>query len=384
MGERPALDEIIALSRFYGRDAEWVIAGGGNTSVKNDTTLMVKASGSTLAAASGGSFVAVDRTALGKIWTKHYPEETEEREREALADLLDARFPGQEGRPSVETGMHDALPYALVVHTHPPLVNGITCSRRGEATVRELFGDEAVWISSTNPGVVLSKKVREAVRAFESRYGKAPQLVFVENHGLVVSADTALEVHRLHARVVERILPHLLREPDLSACDVALDEAARVKEDLRQHYRRLTGTDVVVLFDTAAELCARAESPDEAEAVLAPFSPDHIVYVGHAPLYVETADRVATDFEGATKREGIPPKCILVRGLGLFTVGPSLKIAEAARMLFRDAVKIAAYAESFGGPKAMPPEEVEFIRGWEVERFRASVSLDTTDTSDTE
>lgn len=45
-------------------------------------------------------------------------------------------------------------------------------------------------------------------------------------------------------------------------------------------------------------------------------------------------------------------------------------------MLFRDAAKVATYAESFGGPKAMPAEEIDFIRSWEVERFRANVSLD--------
>jgi rhamnose utilization protein RhaD (predicted bifunctional aldolase and dehydrogenase) len=111
------------------------------------------------------------------------------------------------------------------------------------------------------------------------------------------------------------------------------------------------------------------------EPLLSPFSPDHIVYAGHAPLYVEDSGEAADLFERSSAEHGVPPKCVILKGLGLFAVGPSPKVAESARMLFRDAVKIAAYAESFGGAKGMSDEQVEFIRTWEVERFRSSVSL---------
>ena len=38
------LDEIIVLSHKYGNDPEMVLAGGGNTSVKENGVLYVKAS----------------------------------------------------------------------------------------------------------------------------------------------------------------------------------------------------------------------------------------------------------------------------------------------------------------------------------------------------
>ena len=39
------LDQLAHLSRYYGSDPEFVLAGGGNTSVKRGKTLYVKASG---------------------------------------------------------------------------------------------------------------------------------------------------------------------------------------------------------------------------------------------------------------------------------------------------------------------------------------------------
>lgn len=370
------LREIIALSRFYGRDPEWVIAGGGNTSVKDDSSLYVKASGTSLAEASQESFVTIDRQELSKMWSKEYPADVDEREKEALQDLMDARAEGETLRPSVETGMHDAFPQSLVVHTHPTLANGVTCSVRGESAARELFGEEIVWIPSINPGYVLSTRVAEEIASFGERFGRPPELLFLENHGLTVAGGSSEDIHRLHRRVSETIISRLERTPDLGGADVDLEHAERVKVALKETFESVSGRDASVLFDTTPELLQRASSAERMAPLLSPFSPDHIVYAGHAPLYVGDSGEAADLFEESARKHGVPPKCVVVKALGLFTLGPSRKVAETARMLFLDAVKIATYAESFGGPKPMKQEEIDFIRGWEVERFRSSVSLE--------
>jgi hypothetical protein len=40
-------------------------------------------------------------------------------------------------------------------------------------------------------------------------------------------------------------------------------------------------------------------------------------------------------------------------------------------MLFNDALKIACYAESFGGGKPMTDELTDFIVNWEAEAYRS-------------
>ncbi len=47
-GEARALSTLVDLSRAFGSDPELVLGGGGNTSVKLDGHLLVKASGASL------------------------------------------------------------------------------------------------------------------------------------------------------------------------------------------------------------------------------------------------------------------------------------------------------------------------------------------------
>lgn len=373
---RPELDDIVALSRYYGRDPEWVIAGGGNSSVKNASTLMVKASGTSLATASSESFVAIDRNKLAAIWSKEYPDDVDRREAEALEDLMECRFEGESLRPSVETGMHDVFPQRLVFHTHPTVVNGLTCGVDGEAAARELFGDRFIWIPSINPGYVLSKRIQEEIASARQRSGEVPQVLLLQNHGLTVAGESREEIHRLQREVTARILARVAREPDLSSAAADLYAAAGVKAALATAYEELLGKEPVILFEANREVLDRSASEEHFAPAAKPFSPDHIVYAGHAPLYVSDEPRAGGLFKEAYEADGVPPKCIVVRNLGLFNLGPSLKAAESARMLFRDALKVARFSESFGGPRAMSSEEVAFIRGWEVEKFRASVSLE--------
>jgi hypothetical protein len=62
------------------------------------------------------------------------------------------------------------------------------------------------------------------------------------------------------------------------------------------------------------------------------------------------------------------PKTVVVQNTGVFT------FSENALALYLDTVKVAAYTESFGGPLFMTDEQIDFIRNWEVEKYRARVA----------
>jgi rhamnose utilization protein RhaD (predicted bifunctional aldolase and dehydrogenase) len=101
-----SVEELAAISRKYGSNPDYVLAGGGNTSWKDDSTLYVKASGFPLSTITSGGFVAMDRAKLARIWDASYPDDSAGREARALEDLMNARKPGEEAkRPSVETHM---------------------------------------------------------------------------------------------------------------------------------------------------------------------------------------------------------------------------------------------------------------------------------------
>ena len=51
------LSTLVKMSNTYGSNPAYVLAGGGNTSVKDDTTLYVKGSGTQLATIKAEEFV---------------------------------------------------------------------------------------------------------------------------------------------------------------------------------------------------------------------------------------------------------------------------------------------------------------------------------------
>ncbi|MEG2188663.1 MAG: class II aldolase/adducin family protein, partial [Christensenella sp.] len=90
------LTELVQLSNDYGKDEQYVLAGGGNTSIKNDSEMYIKGSGTTLSTITEGGFVGMDRAKLTAMMSKAYPVGDKEREAASLADMMAARLAGFE------------------------------------------------------------------------------------------------------------------------------------------------------------------------------------------------------------------------------------------------------------------------------------------------
>ena len=129
------IQQLIEISRFYGQDSRFVIAGGGNTSYKNAGQLWVKASGASLATITEDGFAILDRSKLNRMAEKSYSNNAAKREEEVKNDLAAATL-SKGKRPSVETSMHNAIDFAFVVHLHPTAVNGLMCSQNAESDLK--------------------------------------------------------------------------------------------------------------------------------------------------------------------------------------------------------------------------------------------------------
>lgn len=371
------IDEIVEISHRYGAGTDWVIGGGGNTSIKDDGTLYVKASGTLLGTITKGQFVAMDRRALEAIWAIEYPDDPDERERRALADLLAARVEGEAAmRPSVETLMHAMLPQRVVVHTHPTLLNGISCSREGEDAARRLFGDRFVWIPVIDPGYTLAADIRRRIAAWRAGHGdRWPAILVMQNHGIVVAGESGAEIESIHAELVEATREAVTREPRMEPMETDGEALAAIGRAVAAAVAAAGGgggeAPVAEAF-SCPELLARAESEDAFAPVASAFSPDHIVYSGHRPLHVASAEAAALPaaVRDYVAREKTTPRIVVVPGIGAVALGATARKAQLARLLFLDTLRIACYAESFGGALHMPEQRITFIRNWEVEAFR--------------
>jgi rhamnose utilization protein RhaD (predicted bifunctional aldolase and dehydrogenase) len=127
-------------------------------------------------------------------------------------------------------------------------------------------------------------------------------------------------------------------------------------------------------FERNAEIAKFVKDRQSFAPVSSAFTPDHIVYAGSDPLFIgdpENPEGLAGDWDKHREKTGRLPKITACRGLGIFGLGNSEKTAQTAVELFIDTVKVAVYAESFGGGRFMDDDQIDFINNWEVERYRA-------------
>ena len=199
------LNQLIKLSQKYGQNPEYIIAGGGNSSFKNNEKMWVKASGTSMANIKEDGFVCLDREKMQVISSKKYSDDVTAREQEVKEDLHNAILFPEGKRPSVEASMHEIIRYAFIMHTHPTLVNGVLCANNSKEIINDLFGDEVVYVPYTDPGYILFKEVDMALQKYRSEKGKEPQIIFLENHGVFVGAETTEEINQIYSEIESKL-----------------------------------------------------------------------------------------------------------------------------------------------------------------------------------
>lgn len=365
------LEELVAMSNRYGRDPAYVLAGGGNTSEKIGDVIYVKGSGTSLATITEDDFVSLDRGSLTEMLDKPYPQEDAAREAAALADLMEARLPENGSkRPSVETLLHNLFPYKYVLHLHPALVNGLTCSQGAEKRAREVLGGNFVWVPIYRPGYALAVLCRDELERFRERTGHNCQMVLLQNHGIFLAADTTEEIDKMVDHVMSLLRKNAGHQPRHATrpYDPAYIESVAKK------VASLYPEKVKTAFAVNADILDLLENDKTFAPLEDPFSPDHIVYCGAKFVYVHELEHLPQAYRHFVEKNGYEPRIICIRDVGVFCVGATQKTADNARALFLDAVDIAIYATNFGGWLHMTPDLIEFIRTWEVESYRSKVS----------
>ncbi|MCI5779054.1 MAG: SDR family NAD(P)-dependent oxidoreductase [Lentisphaeria bacterium] len=354
---------IKELSNRYGADPEFVLAGGGNTSYKDEKFLYVKPSGVSLAKIAEGDFVKMDRAvvrscfALGEFASKA--------EREAkVKSLMAFAVVGEGMRPSVEAPLHEILPFKYVVHTHPALVNGMTCGQDGERRCAELF-PEALWVEYCDPGFILAKTVYDECEKYRAAKGCDPRVIFLQNHGVFVGADTAEEIDAVYSGMMRKLAGFCASAGvDVSPVIPAAPDMECVMS-LAPGLRGLLRPDADGRPVTVAAL-------GDFSIPRGPLTPDHLVYA--KAFGVISARPDAAEIEAFRAGRGYAPRMVQVPGKAVFCAGKSKSAAATVQALALNGARIEKIAAAFGGVHYLSDAQREFIENWEVESYRAKVA----------
>jgi len=370
---------LIEISKFYGVNKDYVIAGGGNTSFKNDHTIWIKASGQPLAELTEEGLVSLSREKLHLISSSAYSEDSSEREEQVKTDMYKAILePGSNKRPSVETSLHEIIKYKYVVHLHPTLINGLLCSRTAKNLTYQLFGESVLFVPYIDPGYTLFKKLESDIEIYSKKFGHDPQIIFLENHGSFVSADTTEEIRKIYEDIMQKISTLITPATDITEIpyNPILNKVLPVLRVLLQKEK-----PGIIRFRNNSLIAKFYRNQQEFHKISLPLTPDIIVYCKTRYLYIEqssTAEKILDSFRFQLPHfiaeYGYPPKIIVIKDMGIFSVAESVSSAEASLDIYEDLIKISYYASFCGGIKFLTPEQVNFIDQWEVEHYRRKVS----------
>ena len=201
------LDSLLCLSARIGRNPLLVQASSGNTSLKLDGTLWIKASGRWLAFADREEIlVPVELSECLECLRRNAP----------LPPHNGNGWPAHL-RPSIETFMHAVLPHRVVLHVHS--INTIAWAVRADAPLRlteKLSGLRWQWIPYTFSGIPLARAIEAA-----STGDPAANVFVLGNHGLVVCGDDCDSAQALLTEVERRleIPPRMAAEVDSHPLD---------------------------------------------------------------------------------------------------------------------------------------------------------------------
>ncbi|MCU1428006.1 MAG: short-chain dehydrogenase/reductase [Actinomycetia bacterium] len=377
----------VYTSRLLGADADLVMHGGGNTSVKVTEAdlfgdpvdvLYVKGSGSDLATVTEHGFAPARLHHLLRL--------------AELDELTDAQMAEQlrlactradAPAPSVEAVLHAILPATFVDHTHADAVLSITNTPNGRKWIEELYGDQVVVIDYVMPGFALARK---CALEFPTRRTDATVGMVLMHHGIFTFGESARESYERMIDLVTMAEDFLASRRAWELSNAASTDAALAPRGVVAQLRALlsdaAGAPLIVESTRTARTAAFLARDDHAElASRGPMTPDHVIRTKRVPLIGRDVATYVADyvryFERNQSRSHAPltmldpaPRVVLDRELGLLTAGRTARDAAVARDIALHTLDAIERADALDAWAALPEGDIFDVEYWELEQAK--------------
>ena len=402
------VSEDIALrvytSRLIGADPSLVLHGGGNTSVKSVTTntigeevnvLYVKGSGWDLDTLEPPGLPGVQLDHLVKL-RKLDCLNDEDMVNEQRTHLLDAASPN----PSVETLLHAFLPHKFIDHSHADAILVIADQPNAKSLCENIYGDTMGIVPYIMPGFDLAKAAAEV-------YEKNPDVkgLVLISHGLFTFGNTAKESYDRHIEAVQQAedLIASYGKKKLSPINAKITSDAgemlsSIGPCLRGLFSEETGQNWLIHYREDPAACAFASSLECKDwSQIGTATPDHVIRTKQKPLllnpkHLNDPEKLRKEISGALeeyknnyhkyfkinaqskgvdKKELDPlPRIILVAGLGLVTIGKSVRETEIAADIYQHTIDIIKKSFDIGQFAPLKDNDLFDMEYWSLEQAK--------------
>jgi rhamnose utilization protein RhaD (predicted bifunctional aldolase and dehydrogenase) len=379
------LSQLITVSRVVGKDTSLIQGGGGNTSMKtaDGEYMYIKASGTALKDMSrdtGWRRLELDLV-LSIIKDKSIGRlDVYSREMEVVNRLLLACDDNVTGsaRPSVETHLHAFLG-KCVIHLHPVAVLAYACARGGQVKLEKLFRKEKLpilWVPYTDPGFMLAKRLLRLVSEYEKQFSRKPAILFLEKHGLLISADSADRALQLVRKVINRCSSRLKQLKAAKGKPANRKIVTETKLCIRRAFFEATGRQTTISYFYNEKIAAFWRQKDAQKMLSsAVLTPDELLYANGPAMWVDKCDseKIAAKLTAQIKKGKRHSVAFLVKRVGLF-VAAAEKLHPTIRDIVESSFVIRTNAFRMGGILSLNKRQQDFINKWESDVFRKKLA----------
>ena len=340
----PELAALLELSARIGADGSLVQGPGGNTSLKRDGVMWIKASGACLSQARERPIMVPVRLApLLEALERGDPA------CETAAGFAIPELNPQGLRPSIETTMHAALSHRVVLHVH--CVETIAWAVQSDAQARLaplLDGLGWILVPYVRPGLPLTQLMRTLVRADTT-------VVVLANHGLVICGDSVAAAAATLSEVVSR-LKRTVRpapKPDLAALE-------QLSGDHGYRLPHLPAVHAIATDRQSLDIAQRGS-----------LYPDHIVFLGRGVFALAFQESLGDGLQRAWREGRGEPALVLVPGKGALIRAAAPPAAEAIAGCLGDVLPRLRADDPI---RTLTADEEDAIANWDAELYRKALA----------
>jgi rhamnose utilization protein RhaD (predicted bifunctional aldolase and dehydrogenase)/NAD(P)-dependent dehydrogenase (short-subunit alcohol dehydrogenase family) len=379
----------VYTSRLIGLDADLVLHGGGNTSVKGEVTnlfgetvevLFVKGSGWDLATIEAEGFAPVRLDVLKKMAELKNISDSDMVKGQRAA-MTDSSAPN----PSVETILHTIIPFKFVDHTHADAVVTVTNTPEGEAHIRKIYGDKILIVPYVKAGFVLAKEVYELTK--DIKWDTLEGIVLL-NHGIFSFDDDARKSYEKMIDLVTKAEDYIKEHGG--------ENSIAVSEGTPQEIPHLEVAKLRKVVSDAAETAMITKvlrGKDERGfaglqnvsdiATRGPLTPDHVFRAKHIPMIMSGntdgdvhkfaknyRDYFDRNTEGKLNCLDPAPRWAVWPGQGLAVMGKCLTDINIVSGIAKHTIRAIQWGELIGGWKALTDSDIFEIEYWELEQAK--------------
>lgn len=327
------------ISYEIGSNLDLIQGAGGNTSLKENGVLWVKASGCWLSdAIENDIFVpinnkeAVESIKIGKINS---------------INVIGDQF-GIESklRPSIETALHALMPHKFVLHVHAVNTIVISVLTNGKIIANNLLKDiNWAWIPYVMPGIDLAKEVYSVIK-------ENPDVILLANHGLVVGGESAQQALDL-LMFVEKKMTRVIRKTKL----INITRLLSIIEKSKYRMPKYKITHSIANDDLSLKSIETGT-----------LYPDHVIFLGPGPMNILSID----EFEHFIKEPFFAEKnpIIIIKDFGVVVYQ---NLSENAESMLYCLASVLLRIKPLEKLRYLTIEDEMSLMGWDAEKYRQSI-----------